>query len=154
MWSQEIAQECSIASNEPEVWMEDVKKMGESFRLRREEMNLTLKEVENATSIRALYLQAIEEGRVLQFIVAVYALGFIRQYASFLGFDQDKLGKDFPEAFRIPVEKQDFAYGIGTLEARGSPQGGVRWLPNLVWGVGIVFIGIAAWYFGKLVGAF
>ena len=134
--------------------MEGGKKMGESFRLKREEMNLTLKEVENVTSIRTLYLQAIEEGRVLQFLGSVYALGFIRQYASFLGFDQDKLGKDFPDAFRMPVEKQDFAYGIGTLEARGSPQGGVRWLPNLIWSVGVVFIGIAAWYFGKLVGAF
>ena len=134
--------------------MEGAKKMGESFRQKREEMNLSLKEVENATSIRTLYLQAIEEGRVLQFLGSVYALGFIRQYANFLGFDQDLLGKEFPDAFRMPIEKQDFAYGIGTLEARGNPQGGVRWLPNLFWSVGVVLIGIAAWYFGKLVGAF
>jgi cytoskeletal protein RodZ len=134
--------------------VEGIKKMGESFRKKREEMSLTLKEVENATSIRMMYLQAIEEGRVQQFLSTVYALGFIRQYASFLGFDQDKLGKDYPEAFRMPTEKQDFAYGIGTLEARGSPQGGVRWLPNLVWSVGVVFVGVAAWYFGKLIGAF
>lgn len=134
--------------------MEGIKKMGESFRVKREEMNLTLKEVENATSIRIMYLQAIEEGRVQQFLSTVYALGFIRQYASFLGFDQDSLSKEYPEAFRMPSEKQDFAYGIGTLEARGSPQGGVRWLPNFVWSVGVVLIGVAAWYFGKLIGAF
>jgi cytoskeletal protein RodZ len=134
--------------------MEGIKRMGESFRLKREEMSLSLKEVENATSIRIMYLQAIEEGRVQQFLSTVYALGFIRQYASFLGFDQERLSKDYPEAFRMPSEKQDFAYGIGTLEARGSPQGGVRWLPNLVWSVGVVLIGAAAWYFGKLIGAF
>ena len=134
--------------------MEAVKKMGESFRVKREEMNLTLKEVENATSIRTLYLQAIEEGRVLQFLSTVYALGFIRQYASFLGFDQDRLGKDYPDAFRMPVEKQDFAYGIGTLESRGNPQGGVRWLPNIVWSSLVILIAAAAWYFGKLIGAF
>ncbi len=128
--------------------------MGESFRLKREEMNLTLKEVENATSIRMMYIQAIEEGRVQQFLSTVYALGFIRQYASFLGFDQEKLSKDFPEAFRMTPEKQDFAYGIGTLEARGSPQGGGRLLPNLIWGVGILLMVAAAWYFGKLIGAF
>ncbi len=128
--------------------------MGESFRQKREEMNLTLKEVENATSIRIMYLQAIEEGRVQQFLSNVYALGFIRQYASFLGFDQEKLGKEFPEAFRMIAEKQDFAYGIGTLEARGSPQGGVRWFPNLIWSAAVLFVVIAAWYFGKLIGAF
>lgn len=131
-----------------------MKKMGEAFRTKREEMNLSLKEVENATSIRMLYLQAIEEGRVHQFLSTVYAYGFIRQYASFLGLEHEKLGKEFPEAFRVPTEKQDFAYGIGTLEMRGAPHGGVRWLPNLIWGVGIAVVGIAAWYFGKLIGAF
>ena len=89
--------------------MDGVKKLGESFRVKREEMNLTLKEVENATSIRMMYLQAIEEGKVQQFLSNVYALGFIRQYASFLGFNQDFLTKEYPEAFRITTEKQDFA---------------------------------------------
>lgn len=133
---------------------EGLKRMGESFRVKREEMNLSLKEVENATSIRMLYLQAIEEGRIHQFLSTVYALGFLRQYASFLGVDLDLLNKEYPEAFRLPTEKQDFAYGIGTLEVRGSPHGGVRWVPNLLWGVGIAAMGIIAWYFGKLIGAF
>ncbi len=134
--------------------MEGLKKMGESFRKKREDMNLTLKEVENATSIRMLYLQAIEEGRVQQFLSTVYAQGFIRQYANFLGVESEKLMKEYPEAFRLPIEKQDFAYGIGTLETRGSPHGGIRWLPNLIWSVAIVVVGILAWYFGKLIGAF
>ena len=147
-----IAQACSI--DHSEVSMEGVKKLGESFRVKREEMNLTLKEVENATSIRMMYLQAIEEGRVQQFLSNVYALGFIRQYGSFLGFNQDFLTKEYPDAFRITSEKQDFAYGIGTLETRGSPHGGGRFLPNIGWAVGIVLIGALAWYFGKLIGAF
>ena len=134
--------------------MESVKKMGESFRVKREEMNLTLKEVENATSIRTMYLQAIEEGRVQQFLSNVYALGFIRQYASFLGINQDFLTKEYPEAFRVTAEKQDFAYGIGTLETRGNPHGGGRFLPNLAWASGFVIIAALAWYFGKLIGAF
>lgn len=133
---------------------EGLKGMGERFRSKREEMNLTLKEVENATSIRMLYLQAIEEGKVQQFLSNVYALGFIRQYAHFLGFEAESLSRDYPEAFRLPPEKQDFAYGIGTLEMRGNPQGGSRLLPNIVWGVGVFLIGIAAWYFGKIVGVF
>jgi len=133
---------------------EELKKMGDMFRAKREEMSLSLKEVENATSIRMLYLQAIEDGRVGHFISNAYALGFIRQYANFLGMDGEKLIKENPEAFRMPAEKQDFAYGIGTLEMRGSPHGGVRWVPNLLWGGAFVFLAIAAWYFAKFLGVF
>jgi cytoskeletal protein RodZ len=133
---------------------EGLKKMGEKFRAKREELNLTLKEVENATSIRMVYLQAIEDGRVDHFLSNVYALGFIRQYGSFLGFENEKLAKEFPEALRLPPEKQDFAYGIGTLEMRGSPHGGVRWIPNLMWGAIGVIVMIAAWFFAKFVGVF
>ncbi len=130
------------------------KTMGEKFRTKREEMSLTLKEVENATSIRMIYLQAIEEGRVDHFLSNVYALGFIRQYGTFLGFESEKLAKEFPEALRFSPEKQDFAYGIGTLEMRGSPHGGVRWIPNLIWGTVGIFVMIGAWYFAKFVGLF
>lgn len=136
------------------IMSESLKSMGDLFRQKREEMNLTLKEVENATSIRILYLQAIEEGRVSHFLSTVYALGFIRQYASFLGFDLDKLSKEHPEAFRIAPEKQDFAYGIGTLEMRGAPHGGVRWMPNLLWGSAVLLVGICAWFFARALGLF
>ena len=133
---------------------EQVKQMGERFRSRREELNLSLKEVENATSIRMMYLQAIEEGRISHFLSKAYVLGFIRQYGGFLGFDSDKLSKEFPEAFLLPAEKQEFSYGIGTLEARGSPHGGVRWMPNLLWGGAFVLIGLLAFYFAKFLGIF
>ena len=129
-------------------------KMGDLLRSKREEMNLSLKEVENVTSIRMLYLQAIEEGRAHQFLAPVYALGFLRQYAQFLGFETDKLNKEYPEAFRLPQEKQDFAYGIGTLEMRGNPNGRIRWMPNLAWGALFVLLICAVWYFGKMIGAF
>lgn len=134
--------------------MSDLKKLGEKFRGKREEMSLSLKEIENATSIRMVYLQAIEEGRVDHFLSNVYALGFIRQYGNFLGFETEALARDFPEALRLPPEKQDFAYGIGTLEMRGHPQGSVRWIPNLIWGSAIVLVLIGAWYFGKFIGLF
>jgi cytoskeletal protein RodZ len=133
---------------------EGMKKMGDLFRSKREEMSLSLKEIENATSIRMLYLQAIEEGQIHQFLSSVYALGFIRQYSQFLGLELEKLGKDYPEAFRFPLEKQDFAYGIGTLEMRSSPNGSIRWIPNLIWTSLFLVLAISAWYFGKWIGAF
>ena len=131
---------------------QDLKTIGEAFRGKREEMSLSLKEVENATSIRMMYLQSIEEGKVSQFLSPVYALGFIKQYAAFLGMDGDKLIQDNPEAFKMPMEKQEFSYGIGTLERRNSPHGGSRWMPNLLWGTVTFLIAVLGWYFAKFLG--
>ncbi len=131
-----------------------LKKMGDKFRVKREEMSLTLKEIENATSIRILYLQAIEEGKVEHFLSTAYALGFIRQYGNFLGFDMEKVSKEHPDAFRMAPEKQDFAYGIGTLEMRGNPHGGVRRMPNLLWGIAIFIVIVCAYFLAKAVGIF
>ncbi|MGE3953926.1 MAG: helix-turn-helix domain-containing protein [Parachlamydiales bacterium] len=121
------------------------------FRLKRAEMNLSLKEVENATSIRIAYLQGIEEGRIGSLISPVYARGFVKQYAAFLGLDGERLVRANPELFGAR-EQQDFAYGIGTLEVRGSPGGGVKWLPNLLWAGGIAIVLAGAYYFAKSMG--
>lgn len=132
--------------------IERVEEIGNTFRMKREEMNLTLKEVENATSIRMNYLQAIEDGKIGQYISAVYALGFIKQYANFLGLNGDKIISENPKAFHLRAEKQEFSYGIGTLESRGSPKSSGRFLPNLMW-VGFFSLMLAfAWYFAKFLG--
>jgi len=73
------------------VTQEDTgKEIGEMLKEKRRELNLSLKEAENATSIRMGHLKAIEEGDMDQLISSVYAQGFIRQYATFLGFDENR----------------------------------------------------------------
>jgi cytoskeletal protein RodZ len=131
---------------------EEIKRIGGLLKSRRKELNLSLKEIENSTSIRSGYLEAIEEGQIQQFISGVYALGFFKQYASFLGFDVEKMMREHPMAFRLPPEKHDFSYGIGTLEVRGSMGGGVKWLPNLVWASVAAFVLVLAWYLAKYAG--
>ncbi len=131
---------------------DEIKKIGEMFKAKRQEKNLSLKEIENATSIRCTYLEAIEEGHVDRFLSSVYILGFIRQYAAFLGMDVDRIVREHPKAFKMPGQKHEFDYGIGTLEVRGSLGGGVKWLPNLIWaGVSAVVL-VLLWYFAKYVG--
>lgn len=131
-----------------------IKEVGSMLRSKRKEMNLSLKEVENTTSIRAGFLEAIEEGTIMKSIAGVYALGFIKQYASFLGVDVEGLIRKNPQLFRLPAEKLDFSYGIGTLEVRGGSGGGVRWLPNtlIILGVGILLF--LMWLFGKYMDVF
>lgn len=130
--------------------------LGESFRRRREERSLSLKEIENATSIRMSYLQAIEEGHLGKLISPLYAQGFIKKYATYLGIDPDRLIQEHPYVMKILTEttpqNQEFLFGLGTLEVRGSPGGEVKWLPNLLWvglSVGAILIGwFVARYFG------
>ncbi|MCB1135812.1 MAG: helix-turn-helix domain-containing protein [Chlamydiia bacterium] len=121
-----------------------MKEFGEAFRQKRHERNLSLKEVENATSIRMSYLQAIEEGDVSRLISPVYAQGFVKQYAIFLGLDADAIIRQHPEVFNR-AENQHFDYGIGTLEKRGAQGSGVNSLPNLVWVAVFVGVLVVAW---------
>jgi len=133
---------------------EQKKQIGELFKAKRQEMNLSLKEVENATSIRMLYLKAIEEGNVDRLLSQVYTLGFIRQYASFLGLDGEKIIKQNPKAFVPSNEKQEFDYGIGTLEVRNLPSSSAKILPNAIWiVVGFIAL-IGAWFFARALGLF
>lgn len=131
---------------------EDFKMVGDLFKEKRENLNLSLKEVENSTSIRTSYLEAIEEGVIHQAISGIYAIGFMKQYANFLGMDFDSMVRDAPQAFRVSQEKHEFDYGIGTLEMRGSLGGGVRWLPSLLWAGGCTIILVLAWYLAKYLG--
>ncbi|HRD55621.1 MAG TPA: helix-turn-helix domain-containing protein, partial [Parachlamydiaceae bacterium] len=78
---------------------EDIKNIGSLFKDRRKEMNISLKEAENATSIRMSYLQAIEDGEMQKLISPIYASGFLRQYAIFLGIDGEKIVRENPDIF-------------------------------------------------------
>ncbi len=131
---------------------EELKRIGAFFKSKRKELGLSLKEVENTTSIRSGYLEAIEEGSIYQFIAGVYAQGFMKQYASFLGLDFESLVREYPHAFKLQAEKHDFAYGIGTLEVRGSMGGGVKWFPNLLWALAVSVIIVLAWFLAKYLG--
>lgn len=131
-----------------ELISDDMKEISETFKKRRKEMNLSLKEVENATSIRMNHLQAIEDGDLKKLISPVYAQGFFRQYAAFLGVDGESIIREHPQLFNRK-ETQEFAYGIGTLEMRGNPGSGVKWVPNFIWVFAFILVFGAAWYLAK-----
>ena len=131
---------------------QDIKEIGERFKTERKRLNLSLKEVENATSIRSTYIEAIEEGRKDRFLSPVYMLGFLKQYANFLGLDGEKIIRDHPKVFETQPNPHDFSYGIGTLEVRGGLKHSVKWLPNLAWAALFVVVLVASYYFAKYLG--
>ncbi len=126
-------------------------KLGELLRHSREEKNFSLKEVENATSIRMSYLKAIEDGEMGKLISPVYAQGFVKQYASFLGIEGDGLVKEYQECFG-KMDKQEFDYGIGTLEKRGNPASSGRLVPGIVYAILGAGVLVLAWYFASYLG--
>ncbi|MCB1114777.1 MAG: helix-turn-helix domain-containing protein [Chlamydiia bacterium] len=119
--------------------------ISETLKSRRKELNISLKEVETATSIRMNYLQAIEDGEMTKLISPVYAQGFVKQYAAFLGFDGEQLIREHIEMFQKPAASE-FDYGIGTLEKRGGHIGSVKGVPNIVW-IGAFLLLFALAYF-------
>jgi cytoskeleton protein RodZ len=65
--------------------------IGEQLKLARETRKLTLKQVVQATRIRAHYLEAMEMDDFLVMPSAAQARGFLRSYAEFLGLDAEEL---------------------------------------------------------------
>lgn len=126
----------------------DLKEIGDLLRQRRKELNMSLKDIESGTSIRLNYLQAIEEGQMEKLISPIYAQGFAKQYASFLGLDGERLVAEHQEIFKRPIQ-QDFAYGIGTLEPRGNLGSGVKWMPSALWVVAFFLVMCAAYYLAR-----
>lgn len=77
--------------------------LGEVLRAERESRRLTIHDIEEETSIRALYIEAIENGDYDKLPGDIYAKGFIKNYALFLNLDAESLVKQFV-AERTPSE--------------------------------------------------
>jgi cytoskeletal protein RodZ len=65
--------------------------IGETLRKARTERGVELSEVEQATKIRAKFLEAMEKDRWGALPAPVYARGFLDIYARYLGLDQRAL---------------------------------------------------------------
>lgn len=83
--------------------------VGQQLKTEREKQNLTLKDVELSTSIRSLYLDAIEKDDFAAVPGEVYLKGFIRNYAIALSLDPEELLAQYKEQVGAikPVETTD-----------------------------------------------
>lgn len=122
--------------------------VGEILRSEREKKGLTIKDIEKATSIRALYLNAIEEDNYGIVPGEVYLKGFIRNYATYLGLDSQDIMKVYkqsrtpviPESAPAPAEKNNLAKAADKADSFAKPEekstgrsGAVKWI-----GTGVV----------------
>ena len=65
--------------------------VGDILKKARLSKNMTIDQVAEYLRIRATYLDALEQNDVSLLPGRVYAIGFVRSYANFLGLDEDKL---------------------------------------------------------------
>lgn len=70
--------------------------VGDKLREERERRGLAIKDIETATNIRSLYLNAIEQGNYSVLPGEAYVKGFIRNYANALGLN----GSEYVELYR------------------------------------------------------
>jgi cytoskeletal protein RodZ len=90
--------------------------VGDLLRAEREKQNLTVKDIEKATSIRAIYIQAIEDGKYDVLPGEVYLKGFIRNYASFLGLNPQQALEVYRES-QTPQPPQPAAPSVPAAPA-------------------------------------
>jgi cytoskeletal protein RodZ len=67
-----------------------MKEIGQTLKDKREQMNLSLSDVHNATRVQEKYLAAIEVGNLDVFKAEVYYKSFLRSYSKYLGFDPEE----------------------------------------------------------------
>ena len=97
---------------------------GDELRQRREALGLDLADVAAALRIKPAYLAALEAGRPDELPGAVYAIGFIRAYADYLGLDNGEMLRLFKQQSTLLAAKPDLAFPI-PLGERSMPGGGM-----------------------------
>lgn len=120
--------------------------LGADLRAARSRSGLDLSEVADDLRIRAAHIEAIERGKFDDLPATVYAIGFIRSYAEYLGLD----GQVAVEAFKQEVaglrDDQKLVFPSPLPESR-VPKG---WLLALAFVLaGMIYAG---WYYAETTG--
>ena len=101
-------------------------KIGRFLEQKRKERGLSLEEVEQATKIRKRYLTGLEREDFAMLPDAVYAQGFLKTYANYLGLDGEALSRQL-KSRRKPRRERGIDYNTnpesGFEEPLISPRG-------------------------------
>lgn len=87
-----------------------MKEIGEKLKQTREEKGVTVEEAAEDLNLRVSQIENIEEGNLKVFKDVFYLKCFIRDYAKYLGLDEEKIIDEFNEYFfeetsKIPIKE-------------------------------------------------
>src|SRR5438094_3876266 len=110
--------------------------LGSKLKAAREARQLLLSEIEWATRVRADYLKALEEEDYDRLPGAVYARGFLRTYAAYLGLDPEPLVVEFNAAYGGAHEI------VSTRPAVRSDRRRLMVTPGLLAGISMMIVAV------------
>lgn len=131
-------------------------KIGRVLERTRKERGLSLEEAEKATKIRRRYLEGLEQDDYTVLPDAVYARGFLKTYANFLGLDGEELSQEL-RTRKKPRRERRLSYATAPrselerpiISPGGVPGADKRKLPTST----IVTVAVAALVIAALIGA-
>lgn len=115
--------------------------VGELLRERREELGLELDAVGAALCIKPVFLAALEQGRTQDLPGPAYAIGFIRAYAHYLGFDAGRILDSYKAESADVHVRPDLSLPV-PLGERSVPGG-----PILLVALILALCGYGTWYY-------
>jgi cytoskeletal protein RodZ len=130
-------------------------KIGRVLERARKDRGLTLEEAERATKIRRRYLEGLEKDDYTVLPDAVYARGFLKTYANYLGLDGDELSKEL-RTRKKPRRERRLSYAAPASEFERpiiSPGGVPGSERRKISGSTLVTVAVAALVIAALVGA-
>ncbi|MCK5284828.1 MAG: DUF4115 domain-containing protein [Alphaproteobacteria bacterium] len=127
------------ALSEDELYYTDMP-LGEILRRTREYYGQSILDIERAICIRAVQIESIESGKVENLPGRVYAIGFVRAYAEYLGLDGERMVHLFKTQDVGKTEDPELAFPVIASETKIPPM----WLVGLSLVVSALII-IAWW---------
>ncbi len=97
--------------------------VGEILRRTRLHYERSIEDVERALHIQPKQIQAIEAGDMEALPARVYAIGFVRSYAEYLGLDGDKIVELFKAQTQTLPPKADLSFPEGEVQSNMPPLG-------------------------------
>lgn len=120
--------------------------VGEILRSERERKGLSVKEIELATSIRTIYITAIEEGNYSIIPGEVYLKGFIRNYANSLGLDSQKIIDLYRQSQNLVAPTNEEITNISKTQKETPPEKTTNSSKWLAISVLIVCVASGVWW--------
>lgn len=114
------------------------------LRRRREELDRDVGTVARQLRIRAVYISAIEEGRLQDLPGTAYAVGFVRAYADYLGLDGNSVVGDYRDELARRSRQNQLIWPVDQVEHKHFPGGIVLVVCVLL--AGVIYGG---WYFAS-----
>jgi cytoskeleton protein RodZ len=115
-------------------------RLGGELRAARQRLGWELPDLADSLRIRQAYLEAIEDGRMVDLPGTTYALGFVRAYAAALGLPGEEVSKRFRDEANEAHPKQTLSFPA-PVPQRGVPAGALMLVGALILGAAY-----AGWY--------